>query len=280
MQNAQVIATLLVVLAGGSGPAWAARVPFTGALTIQIGSAPPLTIPGSGVATVNTVGEPLPIQTLVVPAGAFATSVSVPVPNALPLVQLGLAGPGGTGSLKNGRIVAGGLRPQAVGASTVCSRRHPLVSCGGRAQLSGAGGLSGSILLGISGRPGSPLWSVAVPLEVLGGRSTTAAGDPYNVAVTLSGAGWTEGTAKVFNPGATTLTITGARNTATETIQNASLTLVSPLQIQVQRAGGTTFLPSFAKLELHFAPEPGASLLVLAAAATLLGLVGWRRMVR
>lgn len=123
---------------------------------------------------------------------------------------------------------------------------------------------------------------VAVPLSPIG-----VAGSPFSVmggggtVIAFTGAGWTTGTAMLTAPLTTVSGMTDPDNVATLTIAGTNMlaggagkiTLISPVLIRTNLAGD---LPSFAKLTLTFAPEPGTLAQFGAAAAGVLGLAAFR----
>lgn len=286
------IAVAAAFAIGMAAPANAATVPFTGALYLQIGTLPAIPAPGGGVATINGSGGLGPITSLALPAGAFATSLVAPVPNAFPIIQIALP------TFANG--------PINLAAGGGCTAGHANVSCPGTG-LAGFGGIQGTAFVGVFSThgPGStvlPVANLAVPLAVAGGGSTvTTVG--LGIYVKVSGAGWTTGTANVYNPTAPNLTHLpytihnplsvflvasssvpyGYGSTATfmgsgTTMSGAAtdtLTLVSPVQIFNTATGA--FIPSLASITIHLVPEPG-TLLLLGSGIAGLALYGRRRM--
>lgn len=218
-------ALLLCLLPAPS--AQSVEVPFTGTLTLEIGTLPPVEIEGSGVATVNGrapfVG---PLNRLTIPAGAFATPVAAfatPVGAFATVVLENIANR--TVEIRRGRS---------------CTEDHPNVTCPGHG-LAGFGGLSGTAFFDVvTTATGS------VPLSPIGGGSIAT-----GPGITLSGAGWTTGSVAVYNPLAgTTRVITGSRER-----KGNELTLVTPVQIFVDGVGA---VPSFATLQIRLSRDPMA----------------------
>jgi hypothetical protein len=279
---------------GAAAPASASSVPFSGTLSVQIGTLPPIPVPGSGTATVNGSAGGHPITSVTIPGGAFATSLTVAVPNAFPIVQLAFP------VLSNG--------PISVASGGGCTAGHPNLSCPG-SGLAGFGGVVGTALVGIFFTPTNgtqPVANLSVPLGVVGAGSTTMA-TSLGITVQVSGAGWTTGTASIYNPTAqllthnpatfhvfptisftasqsitvpggtgTIMTVAGTRSTnPASTFNTDTITLVSPIQIFNNATGA--FIPSLASISLHFIPEPG-QLVMLGSGLAALVLYGRRRM--
>lgn len=284
-----------------AAPAHAAQVQFTGTLEITIGTLPTIPVSGSGVADVSlaTGAGTLPagaFATVAIPSRAFQTALNAPVPNAFPIVQIQLAGPGGTGSLQNGAIT--------VSQGGTCTRTHPNVACPG-GGLAGFGGLSGSAIVGLftthtAGSGTGPVANLPVPLANVGSGSTTMV-TGGGIQVTVTGAGWTTGTVSIVNPqGTTTVHIAGSGtgvNTTTTTqtrmgtlntnpargtvngqpaVTGETISLVSP--IQVFNTATNEFSSSLARLSLTLTPEPSGPVLVFSALAVVAALYGLRRL--
>jgi hypothetical protein len=270
----------------------AAEVPFTGTLTIQIGDASPISVPGSGVATVNGSGAAGPVTRLTIPPGIFSARTAIPVANALQLnLVLVALGDRFGNPISNQTIVL---------SQAGCTSNHPNVSCPG-GGLNGFGGFAGSARLGFGVTPGYALANFSVPLSILGGGSTFQRSRGSISYWSGSGAGWTTGTARVFNPTATTVvfyahvpatthvfptvtyvasqdvfvTETGTTRTLVGSATTRSglatdtLSLVTPLQLFSPLGD---FIPASARIQIHLVPEPGTlTLLGLGAGALLLG---------
>ena len=272
-----------------AGSARAAQVEFTGELSLAIGDLPAFSIQGSGIATVNASSAGGPITQLVIPAGVFSTSVTLAVPNAFPIVGIGLR------SVVNPTI--------SVQSSGGCTKNHPLLSCPGTG-LAGFAGLSGAAVVGVfsqhSAASGTqPVANLVVPLGVVGGASTVQT-DVLGLTVIVSGAGWTTGTAAIYSPTApyylhfgytvhvipsptayaseSTQTgtgvvyyVQGTRNTSPGSgFDGGALSLVTPIQIF---ATGFGFLPpSFVSIRIELMPEPHR-VLGMAAAALAFALI-------
>jgi hypothetical protein len=283
-----LLALALLALSRGAGPASGELVPFTGELTIEIGRIATVALPGSGLATVNESGAGHPIAHVSIPEGAFATAVTIPLPNAFPLgttfplLQL-------RADLFNRSIALSGGG---------CTRDHEYVVCPGTG-LHGFGGLRGRLFLdalfvGTHMTTSSTLTfpiTLSIPPSFIGGGSM-GTGTILGTGVQIWGAGWTTGTVSVQNPTPTifthvpstfhvfpTLTFTGSQSVPADygTTQTAmgsrmtnpgsdfrtdSITLVSPIMIVLSPPSVGVYVPSMARLEMHLLPEPGAVLLV------------------
>lgn len=294
-----VLAAAALVI-GVSAPVNAAVVPFTGALTVQIGTLPGVPVPGSGSVTVNSSAGGHPIHGLVIPQGVFATSISkFVVPNAFPIIQVAFP------TLFNATI--------SVNSGATCTKGHPNVQCAGAGAsgLAGFGGLVGTALVGIfsqhttvSGTTPIPVANLSVPLTVVGGGSTVAT-QGIGITVQVSGAGWTTGQVGVYNPsapilqhigysahvagsgfiyasssitygyGATTFFTGGRVTNSLSSFLTDTITLVSP--VQIFNNATSAFIPSIATVTIHLVPEPG-TLLLLGSGVVGLALYGRRRM--
>jgi hypothetical protein len=260
-----------VFAVGVAAPASAAVVPFSGNITIFIGPLPGLPVPGAGLMTINgSAGYGKPVTHLSVPGGAFATALTIPLPNVFPIVQLKVAA-------FNNPVASfsSGAAP--------CGTPHPLVTCSGGAAIHGRSGIGGSAFVGIFGTAGSPGANLTIPLAVAGAGSMFNATSSLGITVMLSGAGWTTGTASVVNPQLlTTVTQMGGQgpNVPTGGGNSAgSIVMVSPLQVYNNATGG--YLPSFAVWTLNYlkpaVPEPGV-LLLLGSGVVGLAVYGRRKM--
>lgn len=239
---------------------------IAGELELRIGGAPPVVVPGSGPALVSTSGPGLrgSITGLAIPAGLFATAVTVPIPNAFSLVEMRLGGPGASGPFQNQGI--------SVQSGGTCTAGHPNVTCAG-GGLAGSGGLSGSALFAFLDTA-SQIQNLSLPLSVVGGGSTTN-GQSTPFLAAISGAGWTTGGVSVEG---SVLTSAGSRQTdpSRTTFTGERITLVSPVEITAGPTGAPVTLPTVARIQVTL-PEPATPLLVATALSAVAGLALSRR---
>lgn len=212
--------------ASSAGPAAAVPLPFAGSLSILVGTLPPTTIPGSGIAT---VGPGAHLNSLGLPSGAFAsTGLVVPVtdPAAAPVggIQITASNATGTFGPLSAMAPSGGGPMAILGTAKVC----------------------------LFGPCSAALTNLAVPLSVVGVGGSVSVGSA--VPVTVIGAPWSMGQVSVG-----TLTAIGfahgpASGTSSTAAQSGVVRLVTPILISTSLAGP---LASFGVLDLHFVPEPG-----------------------
>jgi hypothetical protein len=213
---------------------------WTGELAIRVGTLNPISVYGAGIATVNGSAAGVHLNSLALPASPFATAnLVVPQtdPGAFPIEGVQITAHNGGGAFSGD--VLGGVMP-ILGAAKVC----------------------------LFGTCGSPVANLSVPLSVVGaGGTATVAGA---VAVTVVGASWTTGTAFAgtlsamgFAHGPASLTSSTAQN-------SGSVRLVTPIFISTN-IGGSSVIPAFGFLTLHFVPEPGTIALVGIGIAALVG---------
>jgi len=244
-----VLRCLLVVAAGALCAAGsdAAVLPFTGSLSLSLATLPPVTMPGSGVATVSGPGSHL--ATLALPASPFAATgfvLSITDPAAFPIMGVQLTAHNAAGTIMGG----GGAIP-LVGVAKVC-------------------------LFGTC--PAPPPANLSVPLGVLGAGGAVFVTGMLGLNVTAVGAPWTIGTAAVG-----TLTQMGfvhgpASLTSSTAAPSGVVQLVTPVYVATN-IGSISFFPVFGAMTLHFVPEPG-TMLLLAAGFSTLALAGRGRMRR
>jgi hypothetical protein len=235
-----LLASISVLHAASSG---AAVLPFAGGLSLQIATLPPVTISGSGVATVNGPGTHL--ATLAMPASPFATSgLVVPItdPAAAPIQGIQLTAHNGAGTIMGG----GGVIP-LLGVAKVC--------------LFGA-------------CPAFPVGNLSIPLNVVG-----AGGAHFVVGIvnlTAIGAPWTVGTAAVGSITQMGFAHGPASLTSSTAAPSGVLQLVTPIFVSTN-IGSSAVVPAFGVISLHFVPEPG-TMLLLGGGLSLLAIAGRHRM--
>jgi len=230
--------------------AYAAVLPFTGSLTELISAAtnlPPITVAGSGSATVNP-GTPA-LSTLALAGGTFA----------LPFVSL----PGTTGG---GPVIIGEIGKNI--------QNRP-----GSFNLGGKMGIQGTVIICLLGTGLCPTagGNIVIPLTVNGTRGVGMGGafvppPSGGIHITVNGNPWTVGTAMVGG-----LTIMGfvhgpaSGGAATAAQVSGVVQLVTPTLISTT-IGSQAVLSSFGILNLHFSavPEPGTLLLLTSGLALLL----------
>jgi hypothetical protein len=222
---------------GVSAPAQAAPVSVTGALSIAVGTLPPivLTIPS---ATVDVTGG-----TMTVGAGlAGVTGLFVPI-TGFPL-----------------NLITGIVVTAANGAGSFFV---PAPADGGAANI--PGGAFGGIMpvLGVAQVKGA--LAINVPLSNVGAGGSVNAG-----GIVVEGAPWTTGVGMVTTTAApmAMATVVGGMVGPLAGL-SSTVTLVSPAHIN---AAGLTRIGTIAALSLHFIPEPGTALLLGAGIAGLVAL--------
>jgi hypothetical protein len=244
-QLSSVLAAVVLSFAFG-GPAHAVALPFTGSLALQVATLDPIPVLGSGVADVSSLGSH--IESLAISSAVFgAQGVIVPVtdPTAFPIYGVQATLQNGAGSF-SGSPLAGSMAIQ--GSAKVCL----FVAC-----------------------DAGPPANVSVPLTVIGKGGVTSVG--MLVEVTVTGAGWTAGTAAVQTSSGTVSAhgfVHGpASLTSSTAAASGAVRLVTPVLISTNIASSAV-IPAFAYLTLHFVPEPGTLLLV---GSGMLGLVAYGR---
>jgi hypothetical protein len=227
---------LFVSLALGAAQAQAAVLGFDAVLSIDIGILPPVRIEGSGSATVAGAG--LHINMLTLPASLFDT---------------------------RGRIVSVPGATSGIGGLELTVRNNVGNFSGGphKGTLRGVMQLSGvtkvCLFVACDNATTPPPANLNVPLNNVGSGGTTFLATLINV--TMRGGPWTTGSAAVgtifdtgFQHGPASLSSTAAQH-------GGSVHLVTPVFVSTS-LGQLAVVPTFAFLDLHFAPEPGTLLLL------------------
>jgi len=222
----------VAALSLGAIPSQAIVLQYTGGLSIQLATLPPVTVPGGGLATINGSGPGPHVNSLQLAASPFATTgfiLPVSDPAAAPIKGLQLTIHNQPGSFAGSPL--GGVMPLA-GVTKVCL----FASC-----------------------PAPPPANLTVPLNNLGAGGFATVATLVNI--TAIGAPWTAGTAAVG-----TLAISGfqhgpgslASSTATA---SGRIRLVTPVFVSTN-ISASAVVPVFGILNLHFVPEPGTLLLL------------------
>ena len=229
----------LAGLVAGAPAARAATLPFTGSLSILLGSFG-IGIPGGGIATVNGSSGFGHLDSIAIPAGAFdaqGLTVSIPTTAAFPLR---------------------GIQLTAANADGAFTKPGP-----------GSIGILGAAKLCLFGPCSGAVANLVVPLDVVGVGGTTYVTGAVNV--TVVGAPWTSGTVAIGASTAHGFSHGPASQTSSTARASGVLQLVTPLFLSTNLAGDFSAVPAFGVLNLHFVPEPatlvlvGAGLLVTAA---------------
>jgi hypothetical protein len=237
-----------------AGQAHAATLPFSGSLSIQIATLPPILATATGTATLNGAGALGHLTSAAFAGGTFAAFASIPVtdPAAAPIkgVQANVLNGAGnfTGSPLGGKMAIGGSASVCLFAT--CTASPPANVVVPFTQGPGVNGVG------------------------LGGAPITVKG---LVNVTITGAPWSAGTAAI----GTITTMGFVHGPASAGLSSAAaasgvMSLVTPIFISTN-IGASAVIPAFGFLNLHFIPEPG-TLLLLAAGVTGLGILGRGRM--
>ena len=222
-------------LALGSAQAQAGTIAVSGALSIQLATLPPVTIPGSAIATINGSSGGSHLNSLNLPASPFATAgfiLPVTDPAAAPIGGLQLTVHNGAGAFSGGTL---GGTMSLIGVTKVC------------------------LFSACNNVTTPPPANLNVPLTPvgLGGAAFVAT----LVNLTAIGAPWTAGTAAVG-----TVAITGFQHGAASLASSTAaasgrIRLVTPVFVSTN-IGASAVVPVFGILDLHFVPEPGTLLLL------------------
>ena len=242
--RAVLVAFALAVGIAGSR-AEAAVLGFTGELAIRVGTLDAIPVNGAGVATVNGSSSGTHLNSLALPASAFATAnLIVPQtdPAGFPIVGFQATASNGAGSFSGGAL--GGVMP-ILGVAKVCL----FANCP------------------------AAIANLSVPLSVVGAGGVATV--DVAVAVTVVGAPWTTGTAFAGTLSAMGFAHGPASLTSSTAQVSGSVRLVTPIFISTN-VGASSVVPAFGFLTLHFVPEPGTLLLLGGGIAALTGM-GRRR---
>jgi hypothetical protein len=237
------MATALLIAAGS---AQAGTLPYTGTLTIDLGS--PIMISGSGIAIADGSGDGSHVHSLALAASAFAISgfvLPITDPASFPIAGMKFTAHNGAGNFADGGGTLGGVMP-VNGIAKVCLFA-PCV--------------------------GAPTANLTVPLTPIGAGGAAAVSAAVNL--TVYGAPWTTGTAAVG-----TVTVMGSAygpgSSASSTFApGGHIQFVTPIYVS-SNIGAGPLLPWFATLTINFVPEP-ATLLLLGGGIAALGYAGRSR---
>ncbi len=272
-----LFAAVALVL-GVSTASYGGALTFTGSISVGIGTIPPVSLTGGGVAIVNGSGGGAHLNTLVLPAGAFVGSAATPVFNTSPISGLIVAG--GVVTTMFMAMAATFTFVYPTGSASNLTGTFVNISAGppggGTMGLSGvvlvclfAGG-GGGAALGCGGGPGSNL---IVPLGPIGAGGVAFA--TAGVNITAIGAPWTIGVAAIATSTAMGFAHGAGSGTSTTAAPSGAVGLVTPVFVSTN-LGAFPVVPVFASLTLHFVPEPG-TLLLLGSGVAGLAILGRRR---
>lgn len=229
----------------------AANLPFEATFAFEVVGLPEITANGTGIALVNGSGGGGSLASLSMPALAIQTvgqNLSVNDPLVFPLRGLGLTVSNQAGTFMGGQAVI-----PLMGVAKICLY-DPCSA--------------------------SPVTNLSVPLTVVGQGGTVTVMGVINM--TIVGAPWTTGTAGLFGFGGTPITRMGSRHGALSGMTSTAaasgqLHLVTPIYISTNLSQQTIF--TFARLSLHFVPEP-VTLGLLGAGIVGLAIAGRRTQAR
>ncbi len=245
---------------------------FDSTISVGVGTIPPLTLNGSGIATLNGSGGAGHLSSLVLAQGDFVGTAATPVFNIAPISGLLVAG----GVVTNMITIGGmftitfayptGSASNATGSFVNLSAGPP---GGGAMPLNGvliiclfAGG-GGGAANGCGNSPGSNL---VVPLTPIGGGGSTFA--TAGVNITAVGAPWTIGTAAVQASTAMGFAHDWGSGTSSTANIRGVVSLVTPVVISTNLSSAPV-IPTLGRLTVKRVPEPTTILLVAAALAGL-----------
>jgi hypothetical protein len=296
----KLVTTLLATgLAFGLvGQASASTIDLVGSITVGFGSVPPVTGTTSGWVSISTpVGSPEHIAGMWTTAGLFALSGGL-VPITDPSVSANLKAAiinltGSSGQFAENSSSQGGWGgvQGSTGITELCLLADPNVTDPGNPFcplplfIPSQQHQATSVIAG-AGLPGA-------------GQIVASASVPFNISVSVKGDAWYQReiilasgaynasrthTANEPGYGITAFTVNAqgfihgpASLTASSTgVASGVMQLITPLEIMVS-LGGSTFVPGFSILKIHFVPEPGTLLLIGSGIAGVV-LLGRKRM--
>jgi hypothetical protein len=242
------VAPSLVVFAALAlaAPAGAASLAFAGTLSIQIAMLPAAGIAGSGVASFDGSSAGGHAGSLALSASVFAaTAVHVPVtdPAVAPLEGVLLTAHNDAGAFTGGAGSLGGVLPVR-GLARICLA-HPC-------EL-------------------GPPSNVSIPLSI---GLTSSRSTAFFMNLTVQGAPWTSGAISAYGLRASGYAHGPASGTSSTAAPSGVVSLVTPILVSTN-VGASPTLPIYARMTLHFVPEPAPAGLLLAGCAAL-GLAGRR----
>jgi hypothetical protein len=230
---------------GVVGQAHAATLPFSGTLSINLSTLAPVTLPGSGTATVNGAGVPGHLTALQLPASPFSVAgLGLPVtnPDSFPIAGVQITAHNTVGNfVGSGGAGFTGIMP-IVGFAKVC--------------------LFNACKAAVA--------NLSVPLDLVGAGGSATVTGPVNV--TVVGAPWTTGIAAIG-----TVTRMGSVAPGSNTgAAGGNVQLVTPIFISTN-VGPSAVVPAFATMTIAFTPEPGTLAALGAALVTLVAMGRSRR---
>jgi hypothetical protein len=247
--------SLVCTLALVAAQADARSLQFTGTLSIQTAvfpvpgrTLPPVVVAGGGVADVSATGAHL--QSLMLPESAFsAVHVVVPVTD-----------------------------PAANPVKGVQATIHNAAGVFGGSPLGGAMALHGVTKVCLFKACQKATANLTIPFSGVVGVGGSVVGHPPTTgrATTVVGAPWTAGVAAVGSLTQMGFAHGPASDSSATAGTSGALQLVSPIFVS-SATGAYAIVPSFAILDLRFAPEPSALLLSAGGIAVLVTLGRARR---
>jgi hypothetical protein len=260
-----LVSLVLTLLAGQAG---AKTLAWNGTLELDLGPFPTLRIDGSGVATINNSsgGNHLDIMRI---AGAITGSGTIPVsdPEAAGTVpSIRISATLGTGTL-SGISGAPPLNPPSALAVKGFTRLCLLTAGCATALVLNNTTNNGNTGIGVGG---------LLTIGGFGSVRMSIVNGPWTLATVT---GLTQTDNGNFKAVSEIGWVHGAASSNSSTAQPSGvIQLIAPQQVATSGiAGNTTELSLFARLTLHFIPEPGL-LLLLGSGVVGLGLLGRSRM--